>query len=853
MVTRKIFVLLSAFVLISNSIFAQSVGINNPIPNASSILDITSINKGLLVPRMTSVQRTAILTPATGLLVYDTTLNLFYYFDGAAWRPIMIGNLDWLLTGNAGTNPATQFIGTTDLQPIVFRSNNVEAMRIQTNGAIGIGTSAPNTNALVDMSSTTKGILIPRMNTAQRNAIVTSAAGLLVYDTTLNLFYYFDGVIWRPLVNSFGWQIPGNAGTNPLTDYVGTSDLQPLVLRSNATEVMRLTTTGNVGIGTVAPAASAVLEMNSTSRGVLIPRMTSAQRIAIVTPATGLLVYDTTDKLFYYWDGTQWVPLQGNLGWLIQGNLGTSPAANYVGTADAQSLVIKSNAIEAIRVLATNQNVGIGQLLPASKLGVNGNLSIGAGYSATAAPTNGAIIQGHTVVGNSTPFPIDVLSSYSSGAEIAVAGYSTGTTYAGFFQNNSTGTAGQFLKTTGAGGSALQAFTNSFANNANVVEIAGNGTGNTLNISDSGATGKSININKTNTLTTTTTVDITNAGKGIGIYLKDNNIANTNPGIRIDQTRGDGQYIQMQSGNTSNGLYIYQNGTGMGQRIDMAAANTNIGFQMNHAGIERGFDINMTNALNGNDAIKIVHSGTGKGINVNVASASSYAIWATNGSTVPAVNPNYSMSSPLYTTNFAPGVAIIAAGGGHGIIANSVLDASVTTDHDGGIFIVRQDNISSTNVAATSVGARLNNVTYKVIGLGTVSTLVQDLNGDMRVMSCPETPEVLLQDFGRGKLTNGIAHITLDAIYSKNIKVDATHPLNVLIQLRGDCKGVYVTKETATGFDVVELNGGNSNAEFTWFASANRANETLGGQVSDYESMRFKKLESPFFNQRKDK
>ena len=119
--------LLILFILFNtlNELRAQSVGINNPTPNATSILDITSTNKGLLVPRMTSAQRNAIGSPATGLLVYDTTLNLFYYFDGTTWQPFMIANLDWLLSGNAGTNPPTQFIGTTDAKSLVFKTNAI--------------------------------------------------------------------------------------------------------------------------------------------------------------------------------------------------------------------------------------------------------------------------------------------------------------------------------------------------------------------------------------------------------------------------------------------------------------------------------------------------------------------------------------------------------------------------------------------------------------------------------------------------------------------------------------------------------------------------------------------------------
>ena len=60
----------------------------------------------------------------------------------------------------------------------------------------------------------------------------------------------------------------------------------------------------NVGIGTVTPHASAQLEINSVTKGLLIPRMTLAQRLAISSQATGLLVYqsDIADSSFYWYD-----------------------------------------------------------------------------------------------------------------------------------------------------------------------------------------------------------------------------------------------------------------------------------------------------------------------------------------------------------------------------------------------------------------------------------------------------------------------------------------------------------------------------------------------------------------------
>ncbi|MEZ4959360.1 MAG: hypothetical protein R2830_06045 [Saprospiraceae bacterium] len=75
--------------------------------------------------------------------------------------------------------------------------------------------------------------------------------------------------------------------------------------------------TDNVGIGTTTPDPSAALDVQSTDKGVLIPRMTTAQREAIASPATGLKVYDTDEKNFFYWDGTRWfrlgIPADGKL------------------------------------------------------------------------------------------------------------------------------------------------------------------------------------------------------------------------------------------------------------------------------------------------------------------------------------------------------------------------------------------------------------------------------------------------------------------------------------------------------------------------------------------------------------
>ena len=73
--------------LISFNTYAQ-IGMGTTNPDASSILEIKSTNKGMLTPRMTSVQRTAISSPANGLLVYDITENSFYFYQNTVWTKI---------------------------------------------------------------------------------------------------------------------------------------------------------------------------------------------------------------------------------------------------------------------------------------------------------------------------------------------------------------------------------------------------------------------------------------------------------------------------------------------------------------------------------------------------------------------------------------------------------------------------------------------------------------------------------------------------------------------------------------------------------------------------------------------
>lgn len=82
--TRVLCLLIASFLFISFNIKAQ-VGIGTTNPDASAMLDVESSSKGVLAPRMTTAEKNAIVSPATSLLVFDTDLGNFSYFNGTIW------------------------------------------------------------------------------------------------------------------------------------------------------------------------------------------------------------------------------------------------------------------------------------------------------------------------------------------------------------------------------------------------------------------------------------------------------------------------------------------------------------------------------------------------------------------------------------------------------------------------------------------------------------------------------------------------------------------------------------------------------------------------------------------------
>ena len=134
----------SAFMaLFSNIAFSQSVGIGTTAPDSSAILELSSTNKGLLIPRMTTTQRDGIANPEAGLMIINLDCKCINVFSGTSWLN------QWSTTGNTDTDPNSSFIGTLDNKPLHFKINNLKAGQIGAfNTFLGLQSGKSNTTGL---------------------------------------------------------------------------------------------------------------------------------------------------------------------------------------------------------------------------------------------------------------------------------------------------------------------------------------------------------------------------------------------------------------------------------------------------------------------------------------------------------------------------------------------------------------------------------------------------------------------------------------------------------------------------------------------------------------------------------
>lgn len=410
----------SLFILAASHGMAQNIGINTDgaTPHPSALLDVdasalaSSNKRGILIPRMTAAEMTAIAGPATGLLVFNTTATNFFYFNGTAWVSVG-GTAGWGLTGNTGTTPASNFIGTTDNQVLRFRVNNQFAGQLSTtntgmlslglaagavntgasntfigngagaaNAASGnntyVGTNAGNANATGQQNVYIGRLAGGNATSGSDNVLIGNGAGLF---TTANNNVMIGSFAGNANATGGGNTFIGvqagqasNAGQNTFvgtgaggTNITGTQN----TMIGNGASVAATNLTNATAIGRASRVdASDALVLGSVN-GVNGATSTTNVGIGVNAPLDRLHVAGSIRMV----DGNQaagrvmvsnangtasWQVLGTTTNtWGLLGNAGTAPATHFLGTTDNQHLVLRANNVELLR-LNTAGRVEIG-------------------------------------------------------------------------------------------------------------------------------------------------------------------------------------------------------------------------------------------------------------------------------------------------------------------------------------------------------------------------------------------------------------------------------------------------------------------------------------------------------------
>lgn len=165
----RVFFILLVISLVSNFSQAQSFAINNTgdAAHSSSILDVSSTIKGMLIPRVALSAKNnpnPVSSPAISLLVYNTAiagtgvntvLPGYYFWDGLLWTRLVTDNNEvWSIYGNTGTNSMNHYIGTTDLTDFRIQTHNFPAMYFNANSNfVGIGDENPGENLVIKLNT----------------------------------------------------------------------------------------------------------------------------------------------------------------------------------------------------------------------------------------------------------------------------------------------------------------------------------------------------------------------------------------------------------------------------------------------------------------------------------------------------------------------------------------------------------------------------------------------------------------------------------------------------------------------------------------------------------------------------
>ncbi|WP_432409966.1 hypothetical protein [Rasiella sp. SM2506] len=696
---------------------------------------------------------------------------------------------------------------------------------------VGIGTITPNPNSKLDITSTITepgGLLLPRMTLSATNNVAPLAAhveGMVVYNTATagiapnNVtpgYYYNDGGQWVRLAAastpSSDWTTTGNTGLNATNNFLGTTDNIGVRFRSNSFnrfEVSTGTTQANGGrlrAFTNGDAATPIYSWNTNVGTGMFQQ--AANVIGFSTNTTERFRIPNANQVHAIANGTAALPFYS---WASDPDIGMFRNA-------ANTLSLSTTGAERMRFLA-----------------------------------NGQVILNNT----GAPYTGDRFTVQGALDEFAINGYTSGVGAAGVYGEN--------ISNNGVGvfGSADLGW-----------GVAGLSTGGGIGVEGYNPAG-GLGVRGLND----------GAGIGVGGYNTSSGTAvygwnqGTGNGIRGDVANSqNGVYGQNQGANGSGVFGITDQNTGIGVRASNLGTGTGIltvsggisGSYLNSSGMSANgpagsFSLGNTSTGTGvvgvgnNNTASIITNVNGGGV-AGSGTQNGVFGYAGNGD---KINGNLGNAAGIFILDTDNNITNNGLNNNNGVRATAVIAGydNVGFNDDGGAVFVNQDSYfggyfsggtertgpATTTTSYAYVGMRYNTANtglsgtdFKIVGPGSVSTIIKDDKNVPRIMFAPEAPEIVFQDYGVGKLINGQVYIPLDPVLKQSLFIDNEHPLKVFVTLEGDCNGVYVTNKSADGFTVKELQNGTSNVPFSWQIVANRADtkDASGTIVSKHVGLR---------------
>ena len=328
---KKHVTLLTILTLLQITTFAQ-VGINtdDSTPDASAMLDVKSTNKGMLVPRMNTIQRSAIATPATGLLVFDTNTGGFWFYDGTAWSDLSEGT-------DADSDPNNEMNTTVILNGTNLETTDGGGTIITNLSSLqdGVDDADNNpTNEIQSLSLATTNLSISGGNTIDLSSIDTDTDDQTLSLSSTNLSISEGNTVDLSSLKDHDW-------------YIENTTNSPTAIGNN------IYTNGSVGIG-------------------------------VTIPAERLSVYPNTDVSSEI--GRAHIGYMGHADWAGFSHVDINNATSYallqnssgqtiLNSANGQPILFRRNNTN-VGAFASNGNFGVGTVTPDSKVEVVGDVRL---------------------------------------------------------------------------------------------------------------------------------------------------------------------------------------------------------------------------------------------------------------------------------------------------------------------------------------------------------------------------------------------------------------------------------------------------------------------------------------------